>query len=90
MKKRYKMRERETRAQCFGMAVLAGVTFRWDLRGSGVTPFGVRAPARKVWYFTLPNWHKGGYISGPFETKWEAVEAALRNLGVGTDAGISF
>ena len=77
MKKLHKRTERNTREQQHAMAVLGGVEFRWEWKGKGEY-------ARKCWYLTMPSWHKPGYISGPYSTKWEAVERALTHLGVGT------
>ena len=73
-----KVQERNTRTQRFGMAVLGGVAFRWEWKGRGEY-------ALKRWYITMPSWHRPGYIAGPFDTRWEAVDAALRNLGIDDD-----
>lgn len=63
------------RALRFGQAVLLGVEFRYELRGKGEY-------SPKKWYYTMPPFHKEGYIAGAFLRRWEAVDAALNNLRV--------
>lgn len=61
----------------FGQAILLGVEIEARIRGSGEY-------SPKKWFITMPSWYKGaGYISGPFTRRWEAVDRALTNLGVG-------
>jgi hypothetical protein len=37
------------------------------------------------WYLCLPSSVTYGYVSGPFRTRWHAVERALHYLGVPAD-----
>lgn len=63
----------------FGQAVLLGVVIERRSRYGG----GVDDVRAMRWYRTMPNTYKGGgYINGPFMTRHEAVDTALRLLGV--------
>lgn len=72
-----KVRERNARELAHAQCVLIGVTFRWEWHGSAP-----QASLTKRWYYTMPDYFKGGYISGPYHTKHEAVERACINLGI--------
>lgn len=66
----------------FGQAVLLGVEFeRRYINAYGVS---VKSEyAKPKWYLALPpDKHFGGYVSGPFKWRWEAVESSLKHLGV--------
>lgn len=63
----------------FGQAVLLGVVIeKRPTYGGGVA--GIHSMR---WYRTMPNTYKGGgYINGPFMTRHEAVDTALKLFGV--------
>lgn len=72
-------KRREQRMLQLGQAVMLGVQLERRARAGTV---------QMRWYFTLPE-HimaglagQPGWVSGPFEWRWQAVEAALRVVGV--------
>jgi hypothetical protein len=80
MKKLQKVTERETRDHLLRCVTMGGVTVRWEYRGNGEY-------SPKRWYFTMPPGYPKGYISGPYATKWEAVEKAHKCL-MGAPTGL--
>lgn len=75
----------QARRERLALAVLAGAEFEWRwLYSRNEVSFVYSVPqssfrhARKQWFITyLP---RQNYLNGPYETKREAVEAALKYL----------
>ena len=75
------MTERERRKLQHAKAILLGIKFRGKHIGEGTW-------SRRRWGFELPAHMQldgRGWVSGFYKWRWEAVDAALRVIGVNSN-----